>query len=205
MEGGLRSPGAAGKTWGRAVVGIVAGLLVSLVMAMPASASEEEESDLSIDLVQQAISLIANDGGADRVLEKMEDALAAPDPAGVDLALVEQAVTLVEDAGPGASQAEALQAARQLLLEAAPALAEPPPVRMVGGLETGTTVVLDPFQPARGISDGGDAVLASLSALAIALGLWLARRLRPHHTLRQLRHAGEAGQTPAVNLAEGRS
>lgn len=189
MGSRLSRPVAARSRWHRSVVGIVAGLLMPFLMAMPASASEEEESDLSIDLVQQAISLIANDGEADRALEKMEDALMAPDPSGVDLALVEAAATLVEEAAPGTEEA-ALSEARELLLEAAPALAEAPEIEMARGLETGTTVVLDPFQPARGISDGGDAVLLALAVLAIALGLWLSWRLRPHHTIRQLRRLG---------------
>lgn len=186
-------------------LGWVAALTALLMLMAPvASASpDEEESDYAVDLVQQAISFIANDGGADRALEKMEDALAAPDPSGVDLALVEEAATLVEEAAPGTEEA-ALSEARELLLEAAPALAEAPEIEMATGLETGTTVVLDPFQPARGISDGGDAALLALAAVAIALGLWTAQRTRPRHSVRELRRLG-ALESPSTTTPGGRS
>lgn len=173
-------------------LGVVVALALIFALGAPTANAQphEEESEFAVDLVQQAISFIANDGGADRALEKMGDALMAPDPTGVDLALVEEAIAVVEDAGPGAAQDEALGQARELLLEAAPELAEPPAVEMARGLATGTTVVLDRFQPARGVSDGGDAVLLALAGVVTALGLWLARRLRPHHTIRQLRRLG---------------
>lgn len=177
-------------------VGLVALVLV-LVAVPPASASEEGESEFALDLVQQAIAFIANDGGADRALEKMEDALGAPDPSGVDLALVEAAAALVEDAAPGPAQDVALTEARALLLQAAPALSEPPTVEMARGLATGTTVVLNPFEPARGISDGGDAALLAMGFVSILVGLWLSRRTRPHHSIRQLRHMDVPGPRAA--------
>ncbi|WP_170037031.1 hypothetical protein [Georgenia soli] len=149
--------------------------------------AHEDESEHAIDLVQQAVALIVNDGGADRVLEKLQDALEAPNPSGVDLALVRRAASAVEDARPGAAQAAALDEARGLLLKAAPELAEPPSASMVGGLATGTTVVLDPLEPARAISDGGDAVVLGLAAASIALGVYLSRRWRPRHSVRELR------------------
>ncbi|WP_341360950.1 hypothetical protein V5H98_07650 [Georgenia sp. M64] len=181
---------------GRPVGRISALLAVAVVFALtlwgpPAWANpDEEESEFAVDLVQQAISLIANRGGADRALEKMEDALEAPDPSGVDLALVQQAATVVEEAAPGAAREESLAQSRQILLQAAPALNEPSPVAMTGGLMTGTTVVLDDLTPARGISDGGDIVLLVLAAASAGLGLYLARLWRPHHSLRQLRARG---------------
>lgn len=186
-----------------------AGAVVALwFLLLPGAASAnpgEQESRYSVDLVQQAISLIANQGGSERALEKMEDALAAPDPAGVDLALVQEAAATLEEAGSGAGQEQALTEARRLLVQAAPALSEPPPAQRATGVQTGTTLVLDDFQPARGISDGGDAVLLAVAAVAIALGLWLARRLRPHHRISELRHmTGPAGE-PAATIAEGRS
>lgn len=85
----------------------------------------EQESDLATDLVQQAIYLIANDGGAERVLGKVEDALKAPDPAGVDLTLVDDAVVLVETEGSGPDEGQVLAEARRLLVEAAPTLSRP--------------------------------------------------------------------------------
>lgn len=171
------------------VLGVVA--LAFMTPAAFAQPHEEEESEFAIDLVQQAISYIANDGSPEQALEKIEDALAAPDPTGVDLALVEQAAALVEDASPAEEDA-ALAQAQELLLQAAPALAKDPP-RGATGLDTGTTRVLAPFEPARGIRDGGDWVLLGLSAAAVALGLWLAWRWRPHHSLRELRHLDAQG------------
>lgn len=164
---------------------------VLTLWAQPAWANPHgEESEFAVDLVQQALSLIANKGGADRALEKMEDALEAPDPSGVDLALVEEAAALVEEAAPGAEREESLEEARDVLLRAAPALNEPSSVVAVGGVATGTTVVLDDLQPARGISDGGDVVLLVLGAASAALGLYLARLWRPRQSLRQLRARG---------------
>ncbi|UER54326.1 hypothetical protein HJG43_06990 [Kineosporiaceae bacterium SCSIO 59966] len=75
---------------------------------------------------------------------------------------------------------------------------------MATGLETGTTVVLDPFQHARGISDGGDAALLALAAVAIALGLWTAQRTRPRHSVRELRRLG-ALESPSTTTPGGRS
>ncbi len=179
--------------------------LAFVLSAAPANADPNaEESDFSVDLVQQAISLIANDGGAERALEKMQDALEAPDPSGVDLALVEQAVTVVEDAGGASAGQEALSEARALLLQAAPALAKPPQGPMATGEDPATTLVLDPFEPERGISDGGDVVLLILALGAIALGLFLARLWRPRHTLAQLRRMQGTG-TDTTTRQEARS
>lgn len=197
-----RGSGQRGRREHTRLAALVLGVLALAFVTPAAYASpSEEESEFAIDLVQQAISYIANDGTAEQALEKMEDALAAPDPTGVDLALVEQAATLVEDASPAEEDA-ALARAQALLLQAAPALAKEPR-RGASGLDTGTTRVLAPFQPARGVSDGGDWVLLALSAAAVALGLWLSWRWRPHHSLRKLRHLEEPGHTTVS--AGGRS
>ena len=70
--------------------------------------------------------------------------------------------------------------------------------RPVTGDQTGTKVILGPFEHQHGVSDGGDAALLGLALAAIAAGLFLARRLRPPHTLRQLTHpAGSGKETQA--------
>lgn len=175
---------------GRSLVATFIGLAV--ITAAPAAWGNEEESGEAAVLVQQAIALLANENSAEVVLERIEDAREAPMTEGVDLALVEQAAALVE---PLAEQdAQELPATveaqvRRLLEQATGTPAEAEPVGMVTGIETGTKVVLDEYRPAWGVSDGGDAVLLGLAALSIGLGLLLARRLRPQHSVRALRRS----------------
>lgn len=148
-------------------------------------------------LVLQSVALIANGAPVDAVAERIEDALAAPDPSGTDLDTVEQALSLVQ---PGATAAE-LDQARQLLDSAigirfASGYGNVPGPGGVGrdespyatGDQTGTTAVLDELKPARGVSDGGDVVLLALAVLAMTAGLVLAHRWRPPDTIGQLRH-----------------
>ncbi|MDH6522311.1 hypothetical protein [Streptomyces sp. SAI-090] len=159
---------------------------VMLTLAAPAAAqADEEESTHSSELVEQSIALIANDAGDTRVAERIDDALNAPDKKGVDLALARRALTLVERPG---EQADGQ--ARRLLLDSLGGTLPSAPENgaFATGTETGTRVVLDEFKPARGISDGGDAVLLGLGVAAVGGGLWLSRRLRPPHTIRQLEH-----------------
>lgn len=181
-------------------------LLVGLLMVGPGYAYAEEghgeESTMANVLVLQAISLIANGAPTDAVAERIQDALQAPDPTGTDLTLVAQALDLVEQGSPGASGAADLDQARDLLVRAIDiryatgygAVPEPGEVAQgqppyASGADTGTTVVLDGLEPARGISDRADVVLLILGVLAVAAGLFLARRWRPHSSIRVLRHA----------------
>ncbi|MFF7643958.1 hypothetical protein [Streptomyces canus] len=169
-----------------ALAGAATALL--LTVAAPGLArADEEESTQSAVLVEQAIALIANDAGDARVAERIDDALAAPQKQGVDLALARQALGLIER--PGDSVAATRQARTLLLDSLGGKLPSAPRAgRPATGTETGTSTVLDEFKPARGISDGGDAVLLAVAVAAIGGGLWLARRLRPPHTLRELEH-----------------
>ena len=151
---------------------------LALLLLAGAAWAHEGESDESAVLVEQAIALIANDAGKERVAERIEDALMASHKEGVDLKLVEQARDVVERPGPeGAS----LQEARGLLLRSLDGKlpSAPEAGRLVTGTETGTSVVLDEFRPARGIADSGDAALFALALVAIAVGLWLSVRLAP--------------------------
>ncbi|MFF6833302.1 hypothetical protein ACFY84_15710 [Streptomyces sp. NPDC012438] len=147
--------------------------------------ADEMESDQAPVLVEQAIALIANDAGQARVAERIEDALEAPDKEGVNLSLVRKALDVVER--PGQDQA-ALRETREILLESLGGKlpSAPQPGRFATGTETGTSVVLDEFRPARSIADAGDATLLALALAAVAVGLWLSVRLRPPHSIREL-------------------
>ncbi|ALV33173.1 hypothetical protein [Streptomyces sp. CdTB01] len=146
-----------------------------------------EESDESAVLVEQAVSLIANNAYEDQVAERIEDALMAPHKEGVTLSKVREAQDRIEQ--PGYSAAVGRQVKRLLLDSLGGKMPSAPKAgRPATGEETGTSVVLDELKPARGVSDGGDAVLLGLGAAAVGGGLWLSRRLRPPHTLRELEH-----------------
>lgn len=172
---------------------LASGLIAAAVVLLsPPAWANEEESDESALLVQQAISLLANENTPEMVLERIEDAREAPITEGVDLALVSRAAALVAPVARQNKQVlpDGVKAQVRRLLEQSVGSPEASaPADMATGIETGTRLVLDEYRPARGVSDRGDAVLLTLSALAILLGLVLAHRLRPHHTLRQLRQA----------------
>lgn len=169
------------------------GVVLTVLLLVPgvALADEDGESGSAADLVQQAVALIANGAEAGRVSEKIGDALEAPDPAGVDLAKVEQAGSLVGDpTGPGE-----LAQVRVLLVSALPEPAHPV-APMASGVATGTAQVLDEYRPARGISGGGDAVLLALAVASVGAGLYLARRWRPGQGFRELRRRSVAASSP---------
>ena len=185
-------------------------LVVGLVLFLPAPAlANEEETEEARLLVLQSVALIANEAPVDAVIERIEDALAAPDPSGTDLPAVKRALGLVERSASEDDPAD-LQRAREILVAAVDArfatgYGEIPRPDAVGegespyatGAETGTTAVLDELRPAWGITDGGDLVLLILSALAIGAGLYLAHRWRPHDSIRQLRRAqAGTGEAP---------
>lgn len=171
-------------------------LLVVLGTA-PAWGNEGEESDESAVLVLQAIALLANENSPEVVLERIEDAVEAPMTEGADLEQVEQAASLLEPVAESDAVPADVEEQVRALLEGSIGVEElVAPAAMVTGAETGTTVVLPELRPARGVSDGGDAALLVLAALTAIGGLFAARRLRPHHSLRELRHpsAAPAGQ-----------
>ncbi|MER7467270.1 hypothetical protein [Streptomyces sp. NPDC097981] len=135
-------------------------------------------------LVEQAVALIANQAGDDRVGERIHDAVEAPDQMGVDQAKVRGALALIDQPG---ENARATAQARTLLLAAIGGrLPGAPTAGPALGTDTGTSVILDEFRPARGISDGGDVALLVLAVAAIAAGLYPARRWRPPHTIHEL-------------------
>ena len=149
--------------------------------------ADEEESEESAVLAEQAISLLANDAGDARVAERIEDALMAPDKEGVDLALLRRALDVIER--PGSTEAADRQADALLLDALGGTLPSAPEAgTFATGTDTGTSEILGEFRPARGVSDTGDAVLLGLAGAAVVGGLWLSHRLRPPHTIRQLEH-----------------
>ncbi|MGC5041154.1 hypothetical protein ACPXCS_37300 [Streptomyces sp. DT190] len=172
------------------MAGAVAAAALLIPVGVPGVAwADEDESNESAVLTEQAIALIANGADEDQVAERIEDALMAPDKEGVQLSTVREAQELVEQPGYSASVDRQV---RGLLLDSLGGKLPSAPEngRPATGDETGTSVVLDEFRPERGISDGGDAVLLGLGAAAIGGGLWLSHRLRPPHTLRELEHRG---------------
>lgn len=166
-------------------IGVVAVLLVWLPAG--AALADGQESGQASVLVEQAIALIANDAGDERVAERIRDALEAPDTEGVDLAKVDQSLDVI--GRPGEDSAAAAQA-RALLLESVGGKlpSAPQQGRPAVGAETGTSVILDEFKPRAGISNGGDAVVLAVALAGILAGTYLAWRMRPAH-VRQLTDA----------------
>lgn len=181
------------RALGRAVV---LGLLVttSLAVLAPSSQAAEAESQDAGVLVQQAVALIANDAGLDRVVTQVQAALAAPKHNGVDRARIRQALAVLT--GPGAEPSR-LRAASTLLAAADLSYIAGLPRSFATGEETGTTAVLPEFRPPRGVRGAGDGALLAVGIGLVLAGLLLSRRLRPAHTVAELRRrAGKEPVTP---------
>ncbi len=128
------------------------------------------------------------------------DALEAPDQDGVDPDLVEQAAAAF-DAGDLRRTRDLLQSA----IGAGPYFGTgvPEPVREGSGEpgqpafavagESGTTVVLDAYEPDTGLN-GGEWILLAMSVVALAGGVLMSWWLRPADSVRQLRRATRSGQ-----------
>lgn len=173
---------------------LVASLALAAGVPTLAHADETGESDQAKVLVLQAIAMLVNKpDDVMAVEERIGDALEAPHTEGVDMAMVEQAAAALENAD--------LRRTRGLLqssIGAGPYLGTgvPSPILQTSGepgapahaigAETGTAVVLDPYQPDRG-PDRGEIVLLVISIVAIVGGLLLAWRARPADSVRQLR------------------
>ncbi len=129
-------------------------------------------------MVLQALSFLVNEPGPNGTAQAgamVEDALAAEDQDGVDVAALEQAQTALE-AG------DADQAQQLLQDSIAEAIAELEPAV---GDETGTTQMLPPLPPQNGLSPT-DWLFLALSVLAAAAGIALAVLFRPKESLREL-------------------
>lgn len=172
-------------------------LAVMLLMAVgpsarPALAHGEELSDQASELVRQSIALIVADPeGRGEIVERVEAALVAPDVSGVDLALVDQANTMLAAGDDVAEVRPVLEAS----LASAPS-APPPDEAATGGApattgsdtgsmttmptgsDPGSTVIADPLET-RPVLAATDWVVL-FGALAVGLaGVWLALRFRP--------------------------
>lgn len=167
-----------------------------LLFGTPAAFANEEETDEARLLVLQTISLIANGRDAAVVEERLLDALEAPDQEGVDMVRLEEAAALLEQEPVDEARLQQVRDVLSAAIEIRAATgygAIPEPGEMgeessfVRGAESGTEVVLDELRPARGVDSGDDVVLIAAGLALAVLGLALARRWRPHHTVHQLR------------------
>ena len=178
---------------------LLAGIAVAVLTvpsAVPAAADGQEESDDARVLVLQAIALIVNSPDDEHEIEeRLEHAHEATHQEGVDLDLVEEAAAALHD-GDHESARELLQTSIGAGPFVSPGVPEPireahgepgDPAFAVGA-ETGTTVVLDEYEPSSAL-DGGNVALLVLSAAAIVLGVVLAWLFRPVDTVRGLRRA----------------
>jgi hypothetical protein len=160
-------------------VGVAMVLLGVSTSATPASAHGTDESKEGYILVQQALGHLAHDGGhvgMDAAMEKVNDALAAKDHDGVDVAEVQQAKQALE--------AEHVDQARTLLQDSIKAaLAELPPAT---GEQTGTKLVLTPMPGHDGLA-GRDWFFLGASAALLLIGFALAGWYRPADTVGDLR------------------
>jgi len=180
---------------GRRFATFLAGVILAFVApAGVAFADEPGESDEAKVLVLQAIALVVNTPDEDMAIdERIHDALEAPKQEGVDLDLLEQAASALDEGELGEVR-DLLQTA----IGAGPYLGTgvPEPIRegsgapgapaYAVGAQTGTAVVLDAYEPGAGLN-GGEWILLALSVVALVGGLALSWRLRPADTVRQLR------------------
>ncbi|HVT75876.1 MAG TPA: hypothetical protein VHD87_02515 [Acidimicrobiales bacterium] len=153
-----------------------------MMVAAPAFAHGDNESNKAGDLVRQAIAHIVHDPkNTMDAAEKLEDAESAANKQGVDMALVRQAAAALErgDAHAARSLLERSIGARSHLTRD-----DPLPIGQTHphatGAETGINVVTDPLAAHRAVTGGDTAALAGLAALG-ALGTYLAVRFRPHN------------------------
>ncbi len=161
------------------LIGLIAGAVL-MFGAVPVFAHGDGESDVAGDLVRQAIAVIVNEpGNMALAADKIKDALAAADTAGVDLKLVAQAGDAL-----GKGDFHQARTLLELSIGARPHMggSDPRPIPQVPslavGAETGIDVVTDGLAPHRNVTRGDVAALSGLIVLG-ALGAYLAVRFRP--------------------------
>jgi len=177
---------------------LLAILLMTVALAVlpggVANTHEGEEEVPASDAVRQAIAYIVNTpDDMDVIVDKVTDAAETDDHEGVDIALVEQAKSALER--------DDMMSARSLLqrsigarpdvsgTEVHPILQVPKgsaTVELATGEQTGTNVIVDTLA-GRGDLTGADVVLLGIAAALALAGAFLARRWRPHDTIRALR------------------
>lgn len=161
------------------------GLAVGALLAFPTAASAhggEGEPQEGYVLIQQALGYLGHDGaaGIEPAMEKVDDALSAPDQEGVDRSLLEQGRAALEArdvAGAENTLQTSITAAVSHLMPAT-------------GVETGTTIIA-PDLPGRRALTGQDWVFLAVSVALVVLGVALAALFRPEEPLRVIRaHLG---------------
>lgn len=154
------------------------------LLALPAQAHAGEKTMKATDLVKQGIAFIVNEPDhPESALDKMKDAIDSEDQKGVDIDFVKQAQT-AEKAGDTHKARALLEAS----IGAKPHISgvDPAPIGEISvqppavGAEAGVGIATDPLQPAAEFSGTNLALLAA-SLIAIALGAWMAFRMRPRH------------------------
>jgi len=171
-------------SWGSALLrrgGVIASLvlLASFALVGTAGAHGGDETEEGYLLVQQALGHLeheTNHEGIALAMEKVDDALAAEDQEGVDVAVLEQAMQALD-----VGQVDNAKALLQNSIEEAVSDLMP-----ATGQETGTTVIL-PALPGRGDLSGRDWSFLGTSVLCLLLGALLAYRFRPADTVGELR------------------
>jgi hypothetical protein len=182
---------------------------------LAAAHPQEEADDPAKALVQQAIALIVNTPDDVAAIEEhIHLAQEAPDHEGVDPDLLAEAAEALArgdltrtrlllldcigarpvsgDEPPKPIRETSKEPAQEDGPGAAGGPADPEPSSpgfAVGG-QSGTTVVLEAFEPEARF-DGEGVTLLALSVLAGAAGAFLSWRWRPLHAVRQLRRGGE--------------
>lgn len=179
---------------GRALVGFVAVFLSVTLVGQPAWAHGGQSATEGYVMVQQALSYLVNDSsptGTANALGKVDEALAAADQDGVNVAEVQQAKSALS-AGDTAAARKLLQTS---ISDAVAAL------KPAVGEETGTSIMLPPFT--QGPISVTGWVFLLLSALVAIGGAILAMLFRPREGMRQLRRdilAADGRRSPSPQL-----
>lgn len=153
--------------------------------AAPAWADGGQSADEGYVMVLQALSFLVNDSGPNgsaQASAMVEDALAAEDQDGVDVATLERARTALEDGDTEKAQTLLQDSIAEAVAELGAAV----------GDETGTTQMLPPLSAQEGLSTI-DWVFLALSVLIAVAGIGLAVLFRPTESLREL-HATIAAE-----------
>ena len=154
-------------------------ILMTFAPAPAAGADEPGETTHGYLLVQQALGHLAHDTsheGMDLAMEKVQDALATEDHAGVDVATLQRAETALEAEQVDTARADLQASITQALSDLPPATGE----------DTGTTVVVPALDTRDGMS-ASDWLFIAISLLALVAGVLLAVRFRPADSVAELR------------------
>lgn len=156
--------------------------LLAVVAAPFAAASARADGGQSSEegyvMVLQALSYLVNDTGPNgtaQAIAMVDDALAAEDQDGVDVAVLQDAKVALQEGRVDAGKALLEESITEALASLEPAVGE----------ESGTTEVLPPLPPKTALS-GLDWFFLVLSVVAAAVGVFLAVLFRPTESLREL-------------------